>query len=100
MNKKQFIETQKEDIKTLNNSKYDLILKLFEKYIPQNSIIDENKSVEGMFNTLYDYAKKHQSNDFYCIDSEEEFKKIMFGYLKITPGEEKKEIEISLEDIF
>lgn len=102
MNKETFITLQKEDITSLNNPSYNAILNLFDEYIPAGADIPDNKSVEGMYKFMEVYAKKNAKNGSFCIDPFDGFKKIMFDYLEIKPGDinSKKDIDISLEDIF
>lgn len=102
MNKETFITLQKEDITSLDNPTYNAILNLFDEYIPAGADIPNNKSVDGMYKYMYAYANKNKINNSYCIDPFDGFKKLMFEYLEIKPGDidTKKDIDISLEDIF
>ena len=101
MTKNDFLTLQEEDIKTLNNQSYNAILELFKQYIPNSADIKENKSVDGVYKFMYEYAKKNQKDKCYCIDPFDGFKKLMFDYLEIKETEEGSfKINVSLEDIF
>lgn len=101
MTKNEFLTLQEEDIKTLDNSVYNAILELFKQYIPNSADIKENKSVAGMYDFMYDFAKKNQKDNCCCIDPFDGFKKLMLEYLELKDIKESNfKIEVSLEDIF
>ncbi len=101
MTKNEFIALQTEDIQTADNAMYDQILECFKTHIPNDVNISKDKSVSGMYDYMYEYAKKYQRNGVYCIDPFEGFKKLAFEYLGIKESETRKNFEdISLEDIF
>ncbi len=101
MTKNEFLILQEEDIKTLDNAAYNAILELFKQYIPNGADIKETKSVTGMYNFMYEFAKKNQKNNCFCIDPFDGFKKLMFEYLELKETKECNfKIDVSLEDIF
>lgn len=82
MLKSEFIEKQKDLVQ--GNDILKELLKVVEKYLPisNNFNIDDEKSINDLYEKMRDYANDHQVNDCYCF-GEEETKKFINDYFNI-----------------
>lgn len=105
MNKSEFIKLQKDDLKTSDNSYHHSVLKVLEKMLPEDAYIKDNLSVVGMYDYMFDYAKKHKKNSVCCVD-DILFTKLMYEYFDLGELKDETKIdtlvkkEVSLEDFF
>ena len=100
MTKNDFLRLQEEDIQDSDNSMLKQILECFKMHIPADAEISENKSVSGMYDYMYSYAKKNQTKGVCCIDPFDGFKKLAFEYLEIKESKTIDDFQVSLDDIF
>lgn len=92
MTKAEFVKLQKEDLVSEDNSILNAVLKCLIRHLPENVSVSSDKSVQGMYDAMENYARK---NKLQCIDPDITFIEIMNDYFN-TKGKKN----VSLEDFF